>query len=159
MSDVVIAALISAIAGIIGVIIQSKINPGHVLTGGILGLLIGLIIAIPVIRFSPPLEIPQGTLVTESTRAPGNGGGCACADFDPTCKGVIVKAGDQLLESSLLEPAPPNRGTIYLYWKSDIARVDGVAWTYVDSSGSPASRSCVNAQLSAFSFNEIVEIE
>lgn len=84
------------------------------------------------------------------------GSGCQCANG---CNGIMVSAGSQIPSTSILEPFSGQRGTLYIYVISGQAAVSGMVWTYTNSSGGPASKSCLEAQYQFFSYNELVIVD
>lgn len=83
--------------------------------------------------------------------------GCFCDP--PNCAGISVTAGADVPPSSILQPHPGERGTLYKYLKASKAEVDGVLWIYVDENNQPASERCVGAQLQFFRYEKLREIK
>lgn len=104
--------------------------------------------------------IPQApsptTVFFPSPTISSSGVGCSC---QPNCDGVRVSQGSSVPASAILEPHAGYRGKLYVYLSAGQALVDGNLWVYVDNSGNPASKSCIEAQFPYFNYDTIQTIE
>lgn len=99
---------------------------------------------------TPPVSIPDVTVKPSGT-------GCFCEPKD--CLGIPINQGTEVPASSILQPDPENRGTLYMYIISGKAEVGGVLWVYIDENGNPASQACVQNQLNFFTYDQLQTIK